>query len=193
MTAIALAERGRVASDRFVDENVSAYQMPGKLQGSYARGRATAADLTGWALFQKKDLAGAAARLEEAERLFQGQDFTNQYHLGELARAQNAPDRARTHYFNALTLTAGPPPLRARATEALRGLQPGAAVTAGADFDTWLAAAVTLRREERRVAALKSLVDRPLPQLPLTALDGSPFDTRSIQGKVLLLNFFASW
>lgn len=191
--AIALAERGRAASDRFVDENISAYQMPGKLQGSYTRGRATAADLIGWALFQKKDLAGAAARLAEAERLFQGQDFTNQFHLGELARAQNAADRARTHYLDALTLTAGPPPLRARVTEALRGLQPGAAVTGGADFDTWLSTAVALRREERRAAALKSLVDRPLPKLPLTAIDGSPFDTRSIQGKVLLLNFFASW
>jgi len=43
------------------------------------------------------------------------------------------------------------------------------------------------------VAALRSLVDRPLPRLPLTALDGRPFDTRSVQGKVLLLNFFASW
>jgi cytochrome oxidase Cu insertion factor (SCO1/SenC/PrrC family) len=40
---------------------------------------------------------------------------------------------------------------------------------------------------------LKSLVDRPLPTLPLTTIDGRPFDSSSLQGKVLLLNFFASW
>jgi len=191
--AIALAERGRAASDRFIDENSAAYQMPGKLQGSYSRGRATAADLIGWALFNKKDLAGAQARLEEAERLTQGQDFANQYHLGEVARAANAPDRARTHYLDALTLTAGPPPLRARATEALRALQSGNSGAGSQPFDAWLEAEVARRREARHVAALRSLVDRPLPRLPLTALDGRPFDTRSVQGKVLLLNFFASW
>ena len=27
----------------------------------------------------------------------------------------------------------------------------------------------------------------------MTTLDGRPYDTRSVQGKVLLLNFFASW
>ena len=32
--AIALAERGAAASDRFIDENLSAYQMTGKSQGS---------------------------------------------------------------------------------------------------------------------------------------------------------------
>src|SRR5437773_8603503 len=63
--AIALAERGIAASDRFIDENLPAYQMTGKSQGSYARGRGTAADLVGWALFLKKDYAGAATQLDE--------------------------------------------------------------------------------------------------------------------------------
>ena len=66
--------------------------MTGKSQSAYARGRAAAADLVGWALFMKKDYAGAATKLDEAERLSQGQDFANQFHLGELAGAQNAPD-----------------------------------------------------------------------------------------------------
>src|SRR5206468_12960620 len=120
--AMAMAERGAAASDRFIDENLSAYQMSGKSEGSYARGRATAADLIGWARFLKKDYAGAATKLDEASRLSQGQDFANQFHLGELARAQNAPERARDHYLNALSLTGfsgGPPPLRQRATQAL--------------------------------------------------------------------------
>jgi hypothetical protein len=42
-------------------------------------------------------------------------------------------------------------------------------------------------------AALKSMIDRPLPKLPLLAMDGRPLDTSSLRGKVLLLNFFASW
>ena len=49
--AIAMAEHGAIASDRFVDENLSAYQMTGKSQGSKARGHAAAADLVGWAQF----------------------------------------------------------------------------------------------------------------------------------------------
>jgi thiol-disulfide isomerase/thioredoxin len=190
--AIALAERGAKASDRFIDENLSAYQMSGKSQGSYARGRALAADLVGWALFQKKDYAGAAGKLDEAEQLSQGQDLANQVHLGDLARSQNVPARARDHYLNALALAGGPPPLRQHATEALAALQSGEA-GGPAGFDAWLSAELTRRRDERKSAALKSLVDRPLPTLALTTVDGKPYDTSSLRGKVLLLDFFASW
>ncbi len=192
--AIAMAERGAAASDRFIDENLSAYQMSGKSQGSYARGRGTAADLIGWARFLKKDYAGAAAKLEESERLSQGQDFANQFHLAELARAQTAPARARGHYLNALALSGGPGPLRQRASQALATLQAAdaGAGTAGG-FDAWLEAELARRRDDRKAAALKSLVDRPLPKLTLTSVDGRPFDLKSVQGKVLLLDFFASW
>ena len=152
---------------------------------------ATAADLVGWALFLKKDYSAATAKLEEAARLSQEQDFVNQVHLAELAAAQNAPARAREHYINALSLAGGPPPLRQRATLALRALQ--AADPGAPAFDGWLDAELARRRAERRTAALKSLVDRPLPKLSLTTVDGRPFDTSNLQGKVLLLNFFASW
>jgi len=189
--AIALAERGAAVSDTFIDENLSAYQLPGKSQGSYARGRSQAADLVGWALFLKKDYAAAATKLEEAERLSQGQDFVNQFHLGELARARNAPARAREHYLTALSLAGGPAPLRQRATQALAALQAGEPNASG--FDGWLAAELARRRDERKAAALKSLVDRPLPKLTLKTVDGKPYDTSSLRGKVLLLNFFASW
>jgi hypothetical protein len=37
------------------------------------------------------------------------------------------------------------------------------------------------------------VVDRPLPPLHLTALDGKALDVGSLRGKVLLLNFFSSW
>lgn len=188
--AIAMAERGGAASDRFIDENLSAYQLTGKSQGSYARGRATAADLVGWAKFQKKDYAGARDKLEEAARLSQDQDFLNQFHLAELERTQNAPARARERYLTALSLAGGPPPLRQRATAALGALQ-GAA--GAGSFDVWLETELTRRRDDRKAEALRSLVDRPLPKLPLTTVDGRPYDAKSLQGKVLLLNFFASW
>jgi thiol-disulfide isomerase/thioredoxin len=188
--AMAMAEQGVKASDRFIDENLSAYQMTGKSQGAYDRGRAAAADLIGWALFQKKDYAGAAARLEESARLSQNQDFVNQFHLGELARAQNAPDRARDYYVNALSLAGGPAPLRQRATQALAALPRSGS---DATFETWLDTALSKRRDERKEAALKSLVDRPLPKLTLTTVDGRPYDASTLRGKVVLLDFFASW
>jgi tetratricopeptide (TPR) repeat protein len=189
--AVTLAGRGRAASDRFVSENVSAYQMTGKSQGAYSRGRATAADLIGWAAYLKKDYARAAANLGEAERLSRGQDFTNQFHLGELARAMNQPGRAREHYLNALALSGGPTPARQRAIEALRSVQPNDAAAAG--FEAWLESELTRRREERRAAALKGIVDHPLPKLALTDVAGRPYDAAGLRGKVLLLNFFASW
>jgi thiol-disulfide isomerase/thioredoxin len=178
--AIALAALGAAASDHFIDENLSAYQMAGKSRGSYARGQATAADLAGWAYFNKKDLAKAAAKLEEAERLNGGLDVVNQFHLGELERARNAPARAREHYVNALSLNGGPAPLRER----MRGL-----AGEGPGLDTELAK----RRDERRQAALRSLVDKPLPTLALTTVDGRPFDRNALRNKVVLMDFFASW
>jgi len=191
--AIATAEHGVAVSDRFIAENLSAYQMTGKSQSAYMRGRATAADLVGWALFLKKDYAGAATKLEEAARLSQDQDVANQFHLGELARAQNAPARAREYYLNALSLAGGPPPLRQRATQALAEIPGGQRGGSNATLDSWLETELSRRRDERKAAALKSLVDRPLPKLTLTTLDGHPFDRSSLRGKVLLLNFFASW
>jgi len=189
--AITIAAQGAAASDKFIDENLSAYMLPGKSQGSYARGRSQAADLTGWALFLKKDYAGAKAKLEEAERLSQGADFANQFHLGELARTQNDTAQAREHYLNALSLAGGPAPLRQRATQALDAMQ--IAPVAAGGFEAWLESQLTRRREERKTAVLKSLIDRPLPKLALTTVDGRPYDTSSLRGKVLLLNFFASW
>jgi tetratricopeptide (TPR) repeat protein len=190
--AIAMANRGAAASDRFITENLSAYQLTGKSQGSFARGRATAADLTGWALFEQKDYAKAREKLEEAARLSQDQDPVNQFHLGELARAQGDAAQARNHYLDALSLSGGPAPLRQRVTQALQSVQAGGAVPAGG-FDAWLDAELARRRDERKSSVLKSLVDRPLPKLTLATVDGRSYDTSGLQGKVLLLNFFASW
>ena len=189
--AIALAGRGAAVSDHFVDENLSAYQMSGKSQGSKIRGHASAADLIGWAQFMKKNYAAAAEKLGEAERLSQGLDFVTEFHLGELARAQKAPARARDHYLDALSLSGGPAPLRQKAREALAALQAGE--SAASAFDTWLETELSRRRDDRKAAMLKSLVDRPLPKLALTTVDGKPFDASTLRGKVVLLDFFASW
>jgi len=141
----------------------------------------------------KKDYAGARARLEEAARLTQEQDVANQFHLGELARTQNAPDRAMGYYLNALAIAGGPAPIRQRATQALTALRSAEPTRTSEPFDAWLDAELTRRRDERRESSLKSVVDKPLPRLTRTTVDGKPYDTKSLQGKVLLLNFFASW
>ena len=190
--AIAMAERGAAASDRFIDENLSAYQLTGKSQGSFARGRATAVDLVGWVHFLQRDYAKAKEKLEEAARLSQDQDVVNQFHLGELARTQGDARTAREHYLDALSLAGGPAPLRQRVTQALTTLVANDPAAAGG-FDAWLEAELSRRRDERKATALTSLVDRPLPKLTLTTVDGRPYDTSSLRGKVLLLNFFASW
>jgi len=190
--AVKLAERGRSVSDRFIAENESAYKMSGKAQGARNRGQATALDLIGWAAFQRMDYGTATTSLEEAERLSRGQDFANQFHLGELANARKNPEAAQEHYLSALALSGGAEPLRKRAREALSLLKTGTG--AGAPlFEAWLDEELTRRREERRTSLLRSVVDRPLPNIALTTVDGKAMDIAATRGKVLLLNFFSSW
>ncbi len=109
-----------------------------------------------------------------------------------MARARNVRRaRARTHYLNALSLAGGPRRASGRDRRPWRRCRPAA--TDQAAFDLWLEAELGRRREERKAAALKSLVDRPLPKLTLTTLDGQPYDVAKLRGKVVLLDFFASW
>jgi Flp pilus assembly protein TadD len=190
--AIALAEASIKASEVFINENLGSYKMSGKVQGALARSRSAALDLVGWASFQKKDLATATATLEEAERLSRGQDFVNQVHLGELARAKGDLARARESYLRALTLQGGAPPVREAARKSLAdvyatlGNQP-------AEFDGYLAGELDRRRKERQSELLRSMVDKPLPDIKLTDLKGQPVDVAALRGQVLLLNFFSSW
>ncbi|HJZ71872.1 MAG TPA: TlpA disulfide reductase family protein [Vicinamibacterales bacterium] len=189
--AIEMAEQGSKVSDRFIDENLSAYQLEGKAQGSRDRTRSVVADLVGWAQFQKKNYAAAQAKMQEAERLSQGNDFIVLYHLAEFYRAQNDPVKAREYYLNALSLTGGPPQVRQRIMPALTAVRGDAG--AGQPFLTWMEAERGKRREARKAAALKNLVDKPLPALALTTVEGLPYDAKNLRGKVVLLDFFASW
>src|SRR5262249_54649383 len=189
--AIEMAEQGSKVSDRFIDENLSAYQLEGKAQGSRDRTRSVVADLVGWAQFQKKNYAAAQAKMQEAERLSQGNDFIVLYHLAEFYRAQNDPVKAREYYLNALSLTGGPPQVRKRIMPALTAVRGDAG--AGQPFLTWMEAERGKRREARKAAALKNLVDKPLPALAVTTVEGLPYDAKNLRGKVVLLDFFASW
>ena len=189
--AIAMAEKGAVASERFIDENLGAYQMEGKIQQARIRNRAIVADLVGWARFMKKDYQGAAAKLEESHRLSQGADFLNLAHLGDLYVAMKEPDKAREAYLEALTVAGAQPQIRQRIIRELPQVRGNAAP--GKAFVTWVQDEENRRHDARRAAALKSLVNRPLPALKLTTVDGKPYDPKELQGKVVLLNFFASW
>ena len=189
---VKLAEDAVPAAETFIDENLGSYKLADKARGSLNRTRAAAADLIGWAHFLKGDAETAAARLAEADRLSRGQDLANQFHLGELARTQGALEDARERYLNALSLAAGPEPLRAAARKALAevyarlGNDP-------AGFEAWAQAEFQRRREQRHADALRSLVDRPAPPLKLTDLSGRTLDLLALRGKALVLNFFASW
>lgn len=180
------------ATEVFISQNLDSYRLADKANGFLNRTRATSADLVGWVLFLKGDISGAETRLTEAERLSRGQDFTNQFHLGELWRKKGDPKQAGERYLNALSLRAGADPLRSAARQALAQLQADAGQDA-AGFDSWLAADLDRRWEERRVRALRSMQDRPVPQLPLASLTGQPLDMSKLKGKVLLYKFFASW
>lgn len=186
-----LAQRGAAAAERFIGENESAYRMSGKSAGGRARMRAASLEILGAVALARMDLAGAATHLEEADRLTRGQDFRVQFRLGELALARRNTDAAAHHYLNALSLAGGPAPMRERAMQAAADLHAAREESAG--FDAWLAEEVDRRRTERREAALRSSVDRPLPALALTGLDGKAHDIAALRGKVLLLNFFSSW
>ncbi len=190
--AAKLADGLVAAAETFIDENLDSYKLAQKASGALNRTRATAADIAGWVLFLKGDASGAEARLGEADRLFRGQDFTNQFHLAELLRKKGELKGARERYLSALSLTAGPEPQRVAARKALAQLE----ASQGQDpagFTASLEADLERRREERRAEALHSMLDRAVPKLPLMALNGQPLDLSKLRGKVLLYKFFASW
>lgn len=186
-----LAQRGAAAAERFIAENEGAYKMPGKSQGAGDRSRAQALDILGAVAIARLDFDLAATHLEAAERLTRGNDFLVQYHLGDLWALRRNVERAEHHYLNALSLTGGPAPQRDRATQALADIH--AAQERSGGFEAWLAEEIDRRRTERRSALLRSVVEKPLPALELTGLDGRPVDPDTFRGKVLLLNFFSSW
>lgn len=187
-----LAEAAVPAAETFIDENLGSYKLADKARGSLNRTRATSADLVGWALFKQGDTVAAEAKLLEAARLSRGQDFANQLHLAELLRKKGAPKEAREAYLNALSLASGALAQRAAARRSLSELQAGEGQDP-AGFEAWLEADLDRRREERRADFLRSMVDRPLPALPLASLLGEPVDVSKLRGKVLLYKFFASW
>jgi tetratricopeptide (TPR) repeat protein len=190
--AARLAEGLGKAAEIFIDENLDSYKIAGKASGALGRTRATAADLAGWVLFLKGDVPGAEAKLKEAELLSRGQDFTNQFHMAELCRKKGEMKEARERYLGALSLTAGPEPQRGAARKALAQIEAGLGQDP-AGFEAWLNADLDRRRDERRALSLRSMLDRPVPKLPLMALTGQPLDLSKLRGKVLLYKFFASW
>lgn len=180
------------ATETFIDENLGSFKLQGKATASINRARATSLDLVGFSLFLKGDLPAAEEKLLEAERLSRGQDFANQVHLGGLFARKAAVRDARERYLNALSLSAGTPPLRTAATNALAELRAAEDPEPG-HFDAWLEQELQRRRDERRTRMLESMLDRPMPALPLVSLSGEPFDASRLRGKVLLYKFFASW
>jgi len=190
--ALTLAREAVPAAETFIDENLGSYKLAEKARGSLNRARATSADLEGWALFKQGGVSAAEAKLLEAERLSRGQDFSSQFHLGELQRKKGAVKEASERYLTALSLAGGAEAQRAAARQSLSEL----AASQGrepAGLEAWLKDDLDRRREDRRAQLLRSMVDRPLPALPLVSLTGQPVDLEKLRGRVLLFNFFASW
>jgi tetratricopeptide (TPR) repeat protein len=189
--AIQLAERSALAAQTWIDQNLSAYKLDEKAQNSLRRSRASAADTVGWAYFAKKELRQAEAKLFEAEQLSRSQDATNQFHIGELLRAEEQWESAREHYLACLSLT-GPPPLQGAAKKSLAEVYARLGNDVSA-FDKYLQAELTRRLETRRSDVLASLLDQRAPALKLVDVNGRPFELAALRGKAVLLNFFTSW
>ena len=187
-----LAADGKLAGDRFIRENESSYKLSGKISASIDRNAAAFADIAGWAAFLQGDSKTAETRLAEAARLSRGNDATNQLHLGQVSRMNNALAVARDHYVNVLTLTAATPPQREAATTALRDVLAKLGENP-MEFDKSLAGMLDRRRQERQVAASSTMIGKKLPALTLTDVNGNKVDLLAERGNVVLLNFFAAW
>ena len=192
--AQALALAGLDAGERFITENEPSYKLGGKVQASRDRNRALFTDLAGWTAFLQGDLKTAAQKLDEAARFVNGNDFLNQFHRAQLAKAKGDVETARERYYDALSLEAPPPlaPLRETAQASLTAIYV-AEGTSAEDTKTNIARELDRRRDERRRALLSSAVGKALPSLPTTDLAGAPASLGGRPGQVTLLNFFAAW
>jgi peroxiredoxin len=192
--ARSLAAAGLEAGDRFITENEPSYKLGGKVQNSRDRNRGQFTDLLGWIAFLQGDTATAARQLDEAARFVNGNDFLNQFHRAQLAKAAGDSETARERYYEALSLESAPPlaPLRQAAEASLTAIYVAEGTSAD-DTKANIARELERRRDERRRALLSSAVGKALPALPTTDLTGAPANLAGRPGQVILLNFFAAW
>ncbi len=188
-----IATAGLEAGERFITENEPSYKLGGKVQASRDRTRAQFTDLVGWAAFLQGDVATAEQKLDEAARFSNGNDFVNQFHRAQVAKARGDAERTRERYYDALSLESPPPlqPMRDAAQAGLAAIYAAEGVSA-ADAQVNIARELERRRDERRRALLSTAVGKALPALPTTDLAGAPASLGR-PGQVTLLNFFAAW
>ena len=106
-----IATAGLEAGERFITENEPSYKLGGKVQASRDRNRAQFTDLVGWAAFLQGDVATAEQQLDEAARFSNGNDFVNQFHRAQVAKARGDAETDARALLDALSLES-PPPLQ---------------------------------------------------------------------------------
>lgn len=148
-------------------------------------------DSLGYIYLQQGRFDDAEPKLDAALKLYSKDALCN-VHRGKLYEAKQQYGEAEKTYLAALSMPyqeADHP-----AVASLRELyvrQHGSADGLEAYMKPILAEQLRMRREQ--VLSARASAPKPMPSFILTALDGSKLDSGSLMGRILVINFWATW
>jgi thiol-disulfide isomerase/thioredoxin len=186
----AIAKKGLdmlVSSDvRTNLDYIGASRKSWKENASYTRGMI--ADTYGEGLMKLKNYTEAEKVLEEANALMESDDEENNARLAECYVQNGKNDKAAAFSYssvvkgraNALLLE-----LYKTAFTAIRG--------SAAGFDSVLNLAKSEMKKQMQEKLLKEKLDKPSIDFTLKSIDGSNVTLSSLKGKVVVLDFWATW
>ena len=158
---------------------------PARQRWSYNHTFAALADARGWMLAEQGKLDEAEQELRTAMGLNSSQQA--RYRLGVVLDRRGKSEEALDLF---VTAAAQDGSLVKAAREAAVGIlekQPAAGA------DALIGRARGVRVEEKRQELAKEFTQEPAPDFELVALDGQSYRLSDMRGKVVLINFWATW
>jgi thiol-disulfide isomerase/thioredoxin/tetratricopeptide (TPR) repeat protein len=146
----------------------------------------------GWVYFNEGKLEQAQEKIESALALYQDSPV-NTIRLGRIVEAQGKKERAEQLYTEALSMgmmVDGEHP----AVKALReSYVRRHGNTEG--LDAYMKPILVKDQERRKKDTLNARIasPRPIPAFSLTSLDGKMVTSESLKGKIVVINFWATW
>ncbi len=147
-------------------------------------------DTFGWVLYQRKDYAASEAQLREAFK--RAPDGEIEYHLGLALRQNGKLDEAVEHLMRSLTKQLERPD--SARLDAERAYEQKNRSHRG--FDELLAKYQDQARQQQQAQELADgagYIGQPAPDFKLPGLDGHQHTLSGARGKVVVIDFWATW
>ena len=145
----------------------------------------------GWIYFNEGKLDEAQEKIESALALYKD-SAENTIRLGRIVEAQGKTERAEQLYTDALSMFSDE-----EEHPAVRALRESYVHRHGntEGLDAYMKPILAKDQERRKKDALNARIasPRPIPAFSLSSLDGKTVTSESLKGKIVVINFWATW